>query len=741
MSLWCYDVESVPNFFSICFVDLVAYFEIMNVVNAKGKPECLTDVLSVAEIKARLSKVPKKQFYITNEDISQLDTLYEFIDSFNEPEEVVVKNVKGENVRVRRTRRTDLYGYNSKEYDDLMMAQLLIIREADPRRTQNVCELLLATTRHIQDYTKARKAERYYKDDFIDSLKYYQLPYVSIDIMKVFALDKSFKSLKQMSINIKWYLVLEYEPPAIDAKRAARYGKYISTDEDSLRHLNNSVDRWDRWTEEEDIPLMLAYNPNDTYIVAEAARMNKEEIRTRYRVSKEFGKDLHSTSRSTMSDTIILETYAKFSGLNPHRFKNLRTERNGIDLKDVIFDYVRFQTPYMQGILNSLKETTIFKTSKEEINENVVIGKHTYVLASGGLHSVDTPTMYVATDKEYFRHWDGKSYYPSIDIQNRIAPAHLDVNAFVRTFDHFRIRRIEFKDAGDVENADIYKIAINAVTGKLNDLKNKHNWLLDSLAYLRITINGQLLILMLVEALDLIGIETVSANTDGIVVRLNDANLPAFERIISEWIALTGIKADTESWSRYISRDVNNYIAVEDNGHVTAKGAYNPLQHLTELKKGYNAPIVAQAVHDYFVKDIDPIKTLRMATHVLDFCKTQNIGTAYCLVVPTTINGISYDIPVQRNTRYYVSHHGKSLLKVKAGSRANLVAGYKTTILNDLDDTPIEDRDINYDYYYTEAMKLITPVMVAEKPKHKTKYNKLHGMFNNLFDNDDFSGC
>ena len=63
----------------------------------------------------------------------------------------------------------------------------------------------------------------------------------------------------------------------------------------------------------------------------------------------------------------------------------------------------------------------------------------------------------------------------------------------------------------------VLKIVINSVYGKLG-FENGN--LYDRLAVLKTTINGQLMMLMLVEELELHNIHVLSANTDGIVIKL-----------------------------------------------------------------------------------------------------------------------------------------------------------------------------------------------------------------------------
>ena len=49
----------------------------------------------------------------------------------------------------------------------------------------------------------------------------------------------------------------------------------------------------------------------------------------------------------------------------------------------------------------------------------------------------------------------------------------------------------------------------------------------------------------------------------------------------------------------------------------------------------------------------------------------------------------------------------------------NLCAGNRVTILNTLDDTNINLRDINYNYYYEEALKIIDPIQLGISPQQK----------------------
>ena len=97
-----YDVEALPNFFSITFISLNDYLKVFkDCRDSNDKAIPLVQKLSVAEIKDRLSKVKTWQFYITDTDDTQLIPLIGFINN--------LRIRKEDNVIIRN----DLYGFNS----------------------------------------------------------------------------------------------------------------------------------------------------------------------------------------------------------------------------------------------------------------------------------------------------------------------------------------------------------------------------------------------------------------------------------------------------------------------------------------------------------------------------------------------------------------------------------------------------------------------------------------------------
>ena len=74
---------------------------------------------------------------------------------------------------------------------------------------------------------------------------------------------------------------------------------------------------------------------------------------------------------------------------------------------------------------------------------------------------------------------------------------------------------------------------------------------------MQVTINGQLMTMTLVEALELEGIHVISANTDGIVIKLPKDKFDVYKRITDEWNEHNKMGADYETYKIIVSRDIS----------------------------------------------------------------------------------------------------------------------------------------------------------------------------------------
>ena len=748
------DIEIFKNLFSATFVDLQDYLKVFKDCGEKALTECLT----VAEIESRLDKVKSDIFYISDTDDSQLLSLVEYINS---------KEAHFENdVPVRY----DVFGYNNQSYDDMLFKAFMMYFNRFDNTKQ-----LIAKLKEVSDKIISLQDDKdaFWKDRELDLIRKYPLPWATVDLFKVYALNsasvnfnkdsgerKKFgKSLKQVSINLKWHNLLDFKLPPIDDEEGDVYRKkdaYRGMTNEQLNHL--ITNDFDRYILPKYVEPMLHYNKNDVYLVCEIARQKPDEIKLRYSLGAAYNINFLCSARSNIADKLITKFYAKETGLHESAFKNLRTNRTALAFKRIIFPHIHFKTVQLQNILEDMKKIVIYHTNKDAFCKKFEFYGTTYTLATGGLHSKDKPAVLKSTDKYVYTHRDVGSFYPSTMIAYNIAPKHLNQKIFINLLRNWRDTRIKCKHTDDevarivpgVHNklaAEALKIVINAIYGKLG---SDTYYLYDRLAQMQVTINGQLMALMLVEELELNGIHCISANTDGIIVKCPRDKIELCNTIERNWCETNKLTIDSEYYDLFVTRDINNYVDRQEDGKLEYKGALDPKQYIKDLKKGYDMPVVAKAACDYFLNGTPVMETLRNHKDILDFCKTQNVGKQFEVVYQKVENGKVIDIHSQRHVRFYVSTKGVVIMKenVHDGKRSVLASGKPVIILNKLDDKDISLRNIDYKYYYEEAYKIINPIKLGISPNQKGDKNKKtlsgkallkknFGLYNSLFDNED----
>lgn len=730
MKALAYDIEVTRNYFGVCFVDLNHYLEVFkDCVDDKQEAIPLIDKLSVTEIKNRLATVKRYRFSIFEDDDSELYPLLNWLQY-----------------------EADYFGYNNNKYDRLMLSALLMYYNQFDKPSKLI-EFLYDTSQRI---IRNSDNDVLWQDNFTNMLMKNRLNFRDLDLFQIFRLDHFHKSLKQTSINIKWYNLLEYHMPPISELDVDYYYRLTENRGLSIEQLNrlyrNSFERYlhPSWKKE-----MEEYNDNDVFICCELVRMNQEEIRLRYMISKEYEINVLSASRSTIADKVIVKLYSKFTGLHPKRFIDTKTIRRKIEVSEILSDKIQFLSPQLNDLLQSLR-SLVLRGEKGEFERTFTYAGTSYTLATGGLHSNEIPAIYVADDKQTIVDRDVTSYYPNLIRSLKVCQKHLNPKAWFRIADTIVDERTEHKHLAKDKSLSLIlqikhftaaaclKIVANAgIFGKMGSEKS---FLCDKKAMYKVTINGQLFLLMLIERLEDAGIHVISANTDGIVTIVPKGLEETADNICHWWEKHLGLELEFTSYSKYITEGVNSYLTVKTDGKKKFKGRMNPKMYLEDLSKGYNSPIVAKAVTEYFINGTPVMETLRNSKSILDFCRTQNVNRKYYIEYTHVVDHKMVVEEVQRNTRFYVSLTGGSLMKVEILGwdennqpklkKSSLCADQRVTVCNFVEDKDISELNINYLYYYNECMAIIEPIEQSRNNKGKGKrlVKKYYGMRNTLFD-------
>ncbi|MFA9375574.1 MAG: hypothetical protein ACERKZ_02355 [Lachnotalea sp.] len=246
----------------------------------------------------------------------------------------------------------------------------------------------------------------------------------------------------------------------------------------------------------------------------------------------------------------------------------------------------------------------------------------------GGLHG--------AISKYYFKgliiHVDVRSYYPSILIMYEIMSR---ASNNPKKYTDIYHKRLQLKKEGKKKEQEPYKKVLNAASGAMKD---KYNKLYDPRNNNLMCINGQLMLLDLLDKLD--GhCELIQSNTDGLILGIPDTD-EAFEMIDDicwEWEQRThmglGLDVITEIWQK----DVNNYVWIDEHGGIERKGAY-----VKELSKiDYDLPIINEALVKRMIHNVPIETTIGNCKDLIKFQKIVKLSSKYKFVMHNNVKSIN----------------------------------------------------------------------------------------------------
>ena len=352
------------------------------------------------------------------------------------------------------------------------------------------------------------------------------------------------------------------------------------------------------------------------------------------------------------------------------------TVKPGTTFRYPVPDFMRFDTPELQNILERLRVTdfTIKSDGKVDMpewlaNTQVTIGNTTYQMGIGGLHSTESNRAVFSDDDFVLVDADVASQYPSIILLLGLYPEALG-RAFLNAYAAIKEERLRAKKRAKAikdEKEDLRgrlcelgpdgvkkaylaleqellecqvadkggKIFLNGTYGKLG---SRYSVLYAPHLMISVTLTGQLTLLMLIERAERAGIPVVSGNTDGVLFRCprdlyaglkkDRLNPSPLEAICSQWEKDTTFDLEFGEYTKVFSQSVNSYFAIKPDGGHKRKGPlgnpwnkdpsdFDPVRG--QLMKNPQATICSDAALA-LIKDGTPIlDTIRASRDIRDF--------------------------------------------------------------------------------------------------------------------------
>ena len=446
------------------------------------------------------------------------------------------------------------------------------------------------------------------------------------------------------------------------------------------------------------------------------------QIQLRKDIEEEFGIPCLNYSDSKIGDEIIKKYYCEEKGIEIKELPRKGYFRKSIDIKNCIAGYVQFETEQLQQFLQNIKRLKL--GLQDDFKEHIDFYGNVYSFMKGGLHTENKPEIFESDEEYEIIDWDVASYYPAIIITNGRFPAHLG-KEFLRGYKQMFDKRLELKPLakGDRKIKEIVgalKLAVNSVYGKSSDMQS---WIYDRQLTMFTTITGELSLMMLIEKYEMNGIQVISANTDGVTIKIKKELIPLMHKLNEWWCNLTQYELERTDYSKIIFSTVNDYLAIKTDGEIKKKGDF-----LTdfELHKNKSARVVPIALEQYFVHNIPVEHTIRNHKNLYDFCIRQKATRSFHYEGTNRSTG---EVTIYNKLiRYYVSNKGEKIFKIKnaecqtrAAAISQVEAGeWVCEVCNFLSKNSAVD-NVNYDYYIEKANRIVTKI-ATEGRRIKTVY-------------------
>jgi hypothetical protein len=439
--------------------------------------------------------------------------------------------------------------------------------------------------------------------------------------------------------------------------------------------------------------VVAEYCKNDCLITEKLYHRLQEQLALRIQLGKAYKLDLRSLGDAGIAEKVLLKKLAVSAwelkqNIPRHKFINYEPPA-----------FINPTSPEVKALLGTMKEVQfqIKDSGHPELPDSlkgkvIELGDKSYKIGLGGLHSIDCAGMFTADDENMIIDVDVTSYYPAIITQTGWYPPQTGPK-FNAVYQSIVDQRVEAKNAGRKADSDSLKIIVNSTYGKTG---NQYSALYAPNLTVGITLTGQLALLMLIEKFEANDLGVISANTDGVTVRIKRKNEGIFTQLCSDWESDTGFNLERVDYKLFAQRDVNCYIAVTTDGHVKAKGALAIHNDLTHNPSG---DIIQKAVTEYLLHNQSIESTVMASDDIRDF-----------IYVKKVTGGATKDGNYLGSiVRWYLSTDTATPIINAKGSKVSL--SDNGVPLMDIPSLSVEDYpDLDVNYYIGEAKKVLSDI-------------------------------
>lgn len=272
-------------------------------------------------------------------------------------------------VRFFRLSKCLFCGYNNKNYDDVIINYMIDMYDKLQYKSYlRICQSLYNLSQYIieTEDTLDEKLKPWKYAHFFDSM----------DLLRMLFSSKLRVGLKEMQVTMHYKNVQEF---------SGNFNQFLSKDE---------------------IDEMIKYNVNDVESTEELLNRCKKDIDLRIFIEQEYGIESLSMDSVKFGETLLAKKYCEAAGLKKRQLEEMRSPMDYVPLKDVILPIIQYKNPILQDVLREMKEQIVYTKERKGYEKKFVLSNTLFSVGVGGIHSINTPEIFVPKDDEYIGHLD-----------------------------------------------------------------------------------------------------------------------------------------------------------------------------------------------------------------------------------------------------------------------------------------------------------------------------------------------
>lgn len=272
-----------------------------------------------------------------------------------------------------------------------------------------------------------------------------------------------------------------------------------------------------------------------------------------------------------------------------------------------------------------------------------------------------------------------------------------------------RIASLEAELSRKTVEMESKKIQINGNFGKLG---SQHSVLYSPDLMIQVTVTGQLALLMLIERAELAGIPVISGNTDGVVFKCPRHLEPTLLEVVQQWEADTGFVTEETRYKGLYSANVNNYIAIKEDGSHKGKGwFFNPWEgdkpdYRGQLSKNPQTTVCVSAVVAYLTAGTPLADTIHACQDIRQFVTVRKVNGGAVWQGQYLGKAVRW---------YYAKGQFEPIRYASNGNRVSKSDG-AMPCMEIPDALPA---DIDYDWYEREAQSMLVDIGAVQGPRRR----------------------